>query len=118
MMESLKTKIEQVNQTLRPLIVDSRLALRGERDFGVDMVRALAATVGEMDPVMSNAKQLRAEQPGIAKDLDEYVEQATELKTLLEQLRVMLVVRRASLDDNRAHMETVARWASALQSTR
>jgi hypothetical protein len=118
MIESIQSKIGRVNASLRPLIADSRLALRGERGFGVEMVRALAAIVGEMDPIMSNAGHLRDEHPGIAKDLDFYVEQATELKTLLEQIRVMLLTRRAALDNDRVHMETVARWATAFQSTR
>lgn len=117
-MESIQSKIGRVNQTLRPLIADSRMALRGERHFGVEMVRALAAVIGEMDPIMSNARELRIRHPEIARDLDAYVEQATDLKSVLEQLRTMLVARKASLDNERSHMETVSRWASALQSTR
>jgi hypothetical protein len=87
-MESIQSKIGRVNETLRPLIADSRLALKGERDFGVEMVRALAAVISEMDPIMSNAREFRSKHPEIARDLDVYVEQATDLKTLLEQLRV------------------------------
>jgi len=118
MIEPLKTKLGRVNQALRPLIADSRLALRGERDFGVEMVRALAATVGEMDPIMSNARQFRMEHPELAKDLDAYVDQATELRSLLEQLRVMLAMKRLSLHKDSAHMQAVSRWASALETTR
>jgi len=117
-MESLQSKIGRVNETLRPLIADARLALRGERGFGVDMVRALAAVLGEMDPIMSNAREFRFNHPEIARDLDAYVAQATDLKTLLEQLRVMLLARRAELENDRAHMQAVAHWASAFQSTR
>jgi hypothetical protein len=117
-MESIQSKIGRVNHTLRPLIADSRLALKGERGFGVEMVRALAAVIGEMDPIMSNARELRTNHPEIARDLDAYVEQATDLKTLLEQLRVMLLARRAEVEDERAHMQAVARWATAFQSTR
>ncbi|MBS1840178.1 MAG: hypothetical protein JSS69_12560 [Acidobacteria bacterium] len=118
MMEPLRAKIGRVNETLRPMIADSRLALHGERDFGVEMVRALSATIAEMDPIMSNAKQLRTEHPGIAKDLDEYVVQAKELRSLLEQLRVMLTMKRLSLQEDSAHIQAVSRWASTLQSTR
>jgi hypothetical protein len=118
MMDPLKTKLDRANQTLRPLIADSRLALKGERDFGVEMVRALSAVIGEMDPIMSNASQFRIEHPGLAKDLDDYVEQAIQLRSLLEQLRVMLLMRRLSLKNDSAHMQAVSRWASTLQSTR
>lgn len=117
-MESLQSKIGRVSETLRPLIADSRLALRGERDFGVEMVRALAAIIGEMDPVMSKARELRSQHPEIARDLDAYVAQATDLKSLLEQLRMMLVAKKTSLENDRAHMETVTRWANTFQSTR
>ena len=118
MIESIQSKIGRVNETLRPLIADSRLALKGERGFGVEMVRALAAVISEMDPIMSNAREFRSNHPEIARDLDVYVEQATDLKTLLEQLRVMLLARRTELDNSRAHMQAVTRWANAFQSTR
>ena|SRR5215475_496640 len=117
-MESIQSKIGRVNETLRPLIADSRLALKGECNFGVEMVRALAAVIGEMDPIMSNARELRMQHPQIARDLDAYVEQATDLKSLLEQLRMMLVAKKTSLENDRAHMETVSRWANTFQSTR
>lgn len=117
-MQTPKDKITTVNQRLRILLGDSRLALRGERDFGVDMVRALAVQIHDMDPVMSDAKRLRAAHPEISGELDLYISQARELKTVLEHIRVMLVSRRASLDTERAHMETVSRWATAFQSTR
>jgi len=118
MIESIQSKIGRVNETLRPLIADSQLALKGERGFGVEMVRALAAVISEMDPIMSNAREFRSNHPEIARDLDVYVEQATDLKTLLEQLRVMLLARRTELDNSRAHMQAVTRWANAFQSTR
>ena len=117
-MQTPRDKIAAVNERLRVLLDDSRLALRGERDFGVDMVRALAAQIREMDPVMSDAKRMRGAYPDISAELDLYISQATELKTVLENVRVMLVSRRASLDSDRAHMETVSRWATAFQSTR
>jgi hypothetical protein len=118
MTDVLKTKLDRINETLRPLIADSRLALKGEREFGVEMVRALAAIVGEMDPFMSNAAQFRIEHPGLAKDLDDYVDQAIELRSLLEQLRVMLMMKRLTLHQDSAHVQTVSRWASTLQTTR
>jgi hypothetical protein len=117
-MESLKSKIALVNQRLRSLLANARLALQGERDFGVEMVRALASQIREMDSVMSDAKHLRAAHPEISEDLDLYISLATELKTVLEHIRVMLLSRRASLENDRAHMEAVSRWAAAFQSTR
>ncbi len=117
-MESLQSKIGRVNETLRPLIADSRLALKGERDFGVEMVRALAAIIGEMDPIMSNARELRLQHPEVARDLDTYVEQASDLKSLLEQLRVMLLARKTAIENDCQHMQSVARWVKTYQSTR
>jgi hypothetical protein len=67
---------------------------------------------------MSNARELRSSHPEIARDLDGYVEQATDVRTLLEQLRVMFLARRAEVENDRAHMQAVARWATAFQSTR
>lgn len=117
-MDTLKNKIGLVNQRLRLLLANARLALQGERDFGVEIVRALSAAVREMDPVMSDAKRLRAAHPEIATDLDLYISLATELKTVLEHIHVMLLTRRSTLDNDRAHMEAVSRWAAAFQSTR
>jgi hypothetical protein len=118
MIESLSTNSSRVSQTVRPLIAVSRLAPRRERDFRVEMVRALSATIGEMDPIMCNARQLRTKHPGIAKDLDDSVEQAIELKSLLEQLRVLLLAHRTAVENDRAHREAVSRWATTFQSTR
>ena len=118
MIDSLEHKIANVNARLSTLLADSRSALRGEHDFGVDTVRILSTTIREMDPIMSAQRELRRTQPHIATELDRYVSQVTELKSVLEQIRVMLISRRATLDNNRAHMETVSRWATAFQSTR
>lgn len=118
MIESLQSKIGRVNETLRPLIADSRLALKGERDFGVEMIRALAAVIGEMDPIMSNAREIRLNQPEVARHLDVYVEQATDLKSLLDQLRMMLLARKTAVENDSLHMQAVSRWANTDQSTR
>ena len=118
MNSSLKDKITQINADLAPLLEASRLSLKGQRDFNVDMVRALAQPVSEMAPLVARAKELRVIQPEVAGQLDIYFGQISELRYLLESVRVMLLARRASLEAGRGQLEAVTLWAEALGRTR
>jgi hypothetical protein len=114
----LKDKIVQINAELGELIEASRLSLKGQRDFNVEMVRALAQPVTEMGSIISRAKESRQSQPEIEGQLDLYFNQIGELRDVLESVRVMLLARRASLEAGRGQLEAVSLWATALSRTR
>jgi hypothetical protein len=113
----LGEKIGTVNTDIEVLIADTRRALAGEREFGVQQVRALSERIEAMAPVMQRARELRSLQPELAGQLDLYTTHLRELQTLLEHVRVMLLATRAGLEKGRTHLDAVTRWAAAVRQT-
>jgi hypothetical protein len=118
MSSPLREKIECVNAQIASLLEDTRRALTGECDFGVEQVRAISKPIAEMAPVMAQAKELRTLQPELEGQLDLYKSQIGELQTTLDQVGVMLLARRAHMEASRSQLEAVTHWAAALRQTR
>lgn len=118
MSSPLTDKIASANSTIAPLLADARLSLTGQKNFDVDLVRAIAEPVSQMRPVMARAKELRLLQPEIEGELDVYTSQITELREVLENVRMMLLARRASLEATRSQLAAVGFFTDALSRTR
>ncbi|HME58168.1 MAG TPA: hypothetical protein VKF63_07515 [Terracidiphilus sp.] len=118
MREGLCQTVEHVNARLAALIENARRALRGEGEFNAEDVRKLREPVEEMAPIVAQSPDLRQAQPEIIGQLDQYKSHLGELQTTLNQLRVMLLARQASLCSDQTHVSAVSRWASALRQTR
>ncbi len=116
--EGLRQTIERVNARLAGLIENARRALRGEGEFKAEDVRQLREPVEEMAPIVAQSPDLRQAQPEIIGQLDQYKSRLGELQIILNQLRVMLLARQASLCSDQTHVSAVSRWASALRQTR
>ena len=116
--KGLRQTIEQVNARLAALIEAARRALRGEAEFNAGSVRALRRPIEEMAPIVAQSQSLRRDQPEIVGQLDLYKTHLSELQTTLDQLRVMLLARQASLRSDQTHVSAVSKWASALHQTR
>lgn len=114
----LQQKISAINTHLSGLLEESRKSLRGERQFDIELAHSLSLCIGEMAPVMAQARELRSAQPEINAMLDRYVSQIEELRGVLENVNVMLVARRDGLVAGRAQLQAVARWATSLGYTR
>ncbi len=114
----LRQTIERVNARLAALIEAARRALRGEGEFNVESVRQLRKPVEEMAPIVGQSADLRQAQPEIIGQLEQYKSHLGELQTTLNQLRVMLLGRQASLCSDQTHVSAVSRWASTLRQTR
>jgi hypothetical protein len=111
-------KIGDINAQLAAMLADTKRALAGEREFGVEQVRSLSEPIAAMALVMERAAELRKLHPEIAGPLDLYKSQLSELQTTLEQVRMMLLARRSQIDAGRAQLEAVSQWANALGHTR
>jgi len=114
---SLKDQIANANSTLGLLLAETKLALRGEREFGPEQVRALRGPVTEMEPIMAQSKELRLLQPEIDGELDLYKSQLGDLQATLEKVRMMLLARQAQLCANRSQLNAMNHWAKALGET-
>lgn len=118
MKAALQAAVERINARLAGLIENARRALRGESEFGVADVRQLREPVEEMAPIVAQSQNLQREHPEMAGQLDQYKRQLGELQTTLNQLRVMLLARQASLRADQTHVSAVSKWASTFHQTR
>jgi hypothetical protein len=115
---STKEKIAAANARISSCLEESRRALRGERNFGPEDLRAMAQPISEMAPILADAKKLEAAQPDVAVELVRYKEQLRELHTALNQVRTMLAGRCAGIGETRKHLDAVSRWAAATRLIR
>jgi len=117
MPSALLQKIDAANARVSVLLRETRGALAGQGDFGVQQVRALSEPIQQMAPILRQAAELRAENPEIASALDLYKMQLVELQTALDQVRVMLLAKRGQMEAGRVQLDAVAQWAAALRRT-
>lgn len=106
------------NAKVRKLLARAREALAGKRKFRVEDVREIAKPVAAMAPIIEERQHLRTLEPDLDGQLEAYAATLGELKTTLEQVRFMLLARRAHLEATRAHLETFGLWAATLRQTR
>ncbi len=118
MASELYGKIERINAQLAVMLASAKRALTGEKDFGVEQVRALSVPIAEMAPVMERSAELRRQEPELGGQLDLYKIQVRELQTALEQVGMMLHARRSQMDAGRKQLDAVTHWANALGQTR
>jgi len=113
-----REKIAAVNARIGALLLESQRALRGERSFGPEEIRAISLPVAEMAPVMARATELTAQNPEIEEELATYRRQLSELHGALENVRMMLIARRGQMDEASKHLDAVSRWAAATKLIR
>ena len=71
-----------------------------------------------MAPIVAEAVELRRVRPDLAGQLDLYKSNLGDLQTKLEQIRIMLLARQASLEAGRSQMCAVSQWMAAFRQTR
>jgi hypothetical protein len=116
--ELLRQTIEGANSRLAELLVEAQAALRGEREFTVAELRRLREPVEKMAAIAAGSRALRVAHPEIASHLDAYKVLLGELQTTLQQIRVMLLSRQATLSASQNHVTAASLWVSALHQTR
>ena len=114
----IRDQIASIDTTLSSLLSDAKDSLSGRKEFTVETVRAIAALVSEMAPILPRAKELRSTEPEIASQLEDYVALAGELHSVLENVRIMLVAHRAGVESGQEQLRAVSQWAATLQQTR
>jgi len=114
----LREKIAAVNARIAFLLAECRGALRGERNFGPEEVRALSAPVAEMAPIMAQQRELKLQEPEIEAELALYTQQLSELHTALQHVQMMLLANRQRVGTTRQHLDAVSRWAAATKLIR
>jgi len=117
-MASTAERVRGANAAVRALLGRAREALAGRCDFSIQEVRAIAEPVAQMAPIIEQRQHLRTIEPDLDGQLEAYAATLGELQTTLEQVRFMLLARRAQMAATRAHLQTFGLWAAALRQTR
>lgn len=115
---AVREKIVAANARIAFLLDESRRALRGERIFGPEQVRAISQPITEMAPLMSRARDLTAVDPQIEEEIATYRRQLAELHTALQNVLMMLTARRGQVEETRKQLDAVSRWAAATRLIR
>lgn len=118
MNSGLQRKLERINAKMAEVVELTHKALRGEGRFGVQEVRKIREPLTEMEPILADAVNLRRAQPELGSQLDLYRSYLLNLQKSVEQLRVSLLVQRASLEARRARVEATTQWCAAFHQTR
>ena len=113
----LLRRVREVNAQLQLSRGRIGEALAGRRNFTVEDMRAVAEPVRAMEPVVSQAEILRATVPGMPVELEAYWENLSEMDQAFDRLRCMLLGRRAQIEAQRGHLDTVRLWADTWRQT-
>jgi hypothetical protein len=116
-MGALLERVRAANAKLETLLGQAHEALAGRRNFAPEDLRALAAPVAELAPVVAQAPQLRRESPEMDTELAAYAQNLGRMQGTLDALRCVLLARCASVQTERAHLQTVTLWAQAWRRT-
>jgi hypothetical protein len=87
-------------------------------DFSSEDIRQLRETMDAMAPIVAQSYELRRRQPELGAPLDLYKSHLNKFQTTLEQIRVTLRVRQASLQASQSQMNAVSQWAATFSQTR
>jgi hypothetical protein len=118
MKDDLGGALQRVNDRMGELLKSAQGALRGERDFAREDIRQLREMMDAMAPIVAQSYELRRRQPELSAPLDLYKSHLNELQSTLEQIRVTLLVRQASLRASQSQLQAVAQWAATFSQTR
>jgi hypothetical protein len=117
MKETILTSVRDANKRLRTLLNSAEDAIAGRRNFTVEDLRSAQEPVSKMKPLIDEAKRIRKSDPNISNELRDYAMNLEATQVALDRVRVVLLARCASMEVQRAHLESVRMWSSALAHT-
>jgi hypothetical protein len=117
MKDSVVERVRGANSKLRALISRMRESLGGRGNFCVVDVREMAEPVGMMQSIIAEADELRTIHPDLNGELEAYAGNLGEMQVALEQMRFMILARRAHIEAMRSHVETLGMWTAAVRLT-
>jgi LmbE family N-acetylglucosaminyl deacetylase len=118
MNDDLWGALQRVNDRMAQLLKNAQGAQRGERDFTPEDIQEVRYTMDAMAPIVEQSSELRRRQPELGVPLDVYKTHLNELQDTLEQIRVTLLVKQASLRASQSQLQAVAQWATTFSQTR
>lgn len=117
MKETILTSVRAANSRLRALLNIAEEAIAGRRNFTVEDLRSAQEPVSKMKPLVDEAKRIRNSDPNVSNELRDYAMNLEAAQVALDRVRVVLLARCASVEAQRAHLESVRMWTSAWAHT-
>jgi hypothetical protein len=90
--------------------------VRGTNDVGAEDLRAIGRLLETMAPELA-AVSHNASDAALQEQVQRYISNLRSLQVSLEQIRCVMLARRAKLDSARQHVEGVRSWANAYRQT-
>jgi hypothetical protein len=117
MKETVLSRVREANSKLRMLLDRADDAIAGRRNFEVQDLREVQGPVAGVAPLLDEAARLRPSTPDLNSELQSYAHNLKAARTALDRVRVVLLARCASIEAQRAHLQTVSLWSSAWAQT-
>ena len=117
MRETILTSVRNANIRLRALLNSAEDAIAGRRNFTAEDLRSAQEPVSQMAPLIDEAQRVRMSDPEISNELQTYARNLESAQIALDRVRVVLLARCASMEAQRAHLESVRMWSAAWAHT-
>ena len=91
--------------------------VQGTSDLDAKDVRAIGRLLETMSPEIANAPRNVSDDACAQEQVQQYISNLRSLQVSLEQVRCVMLARRAKLDAARQHIEGVQGWANAYRQT-
>jgi len=118
MSDSILQRVRAANAKLQSLLGHTREALAGRSTFDAADVRAISEPVRQIGPLIEQAKMLRTGNADLDAELEAYAGNLADMQKALDQMRFMLLARRAHIEAMRSHLSTLGLWSATLRMTR
>jgi len=105
------------NQELSAFLSRAEALVHGTGDVGWEELAALGRLLNTMAPEMAEAAHPDFADAALQEQVQRYVAHLRSLQVALEQVRCVMLARRAKLDAARQHVEAVQGWANAYRQT-
>jgi hypothetical protein len=117
MTENIVARVREANSKLKTLLNSAEEAIAGRRNFTVEDLRTAQGPVAKMRPLIEEAKRICDSDDSVWNELQDYATNLKAAQVALDRVRVVFLARCASVEAQRAHLESVRMWSSAWAHT-
>ncbi len=117
MKTSQQERLQAANRELRSFLDRVGALVHGTGNVGADDLQTLSRLLETMSPEVGAASHDKTLDAALKVVIAEYKNNLVELQAGLEQVRCVMLTRRAQLDAAKKHMDAFQGWASAYRQT-
>ena len=110
-------RLLSANRELHSCLERMDALVHGKSDIGADELRALGQLLEATTPEVSEAKRNVPVDAVVQSQVQEYIGNLRALQVSLEQVRCVMLARRADLDVARQHIQGLQGWVDAYRQT-